>query len=86
MRTWVFQVFLLAWAVRMGSKVSVMIKGMDVFLNDCQGPGPALCLIQFSSVQSLTHSCLTLCNPMDFRMPGFPVPHQLPELAQTHVH
>ena len=52
MRTWVFQVFLLAWAVR--SKVSVMIKGTDVFLNDCRGPGPALCLIQFSSVQSLT--------------------------------
>ena len=23
---------------------------------------------------------------MDFSMPGFPVHHQLPELAQTHVH
>ena len=30
-------------------------------------------------------SCLTLCNPMDYSMPGFPV-LQLPELAQTHVH
>ena len=38
---------------------------------------------QFSSV---TESCLTLCNPMDCSMPGFPVHHQLPELAQTHVH
>ena len=28
----------------------------------------------------------TLCNPMDCSMPGFPVHHQLPELAQTHVH
>ena len=37
---------------------------------------------QFSSV---AHSCLTLCDPMDCSMPGFPV-HQLPELAQTHVH
>ena len=40
-------------------------------------------LIQFSSV---THSCPTRCSPMDCSMPGFPVHHQLPELAQTHVH
>ena len=39
--------------------------------------------LQFSSV---THSCPTLCNPMDSSTPGFPVHHQLPELAQTHVH
>ena len=26
------------------------------------------------------------CNPMDCSTPGFPVLHQLPELAQTHVH
>ena len=38
---------------------------------------------QFSSV---TQSCLILCNPMDCSMAGFPVHHQLPELAQTHVH
>jgi len=39
--------------------------------------------IKFSSV---TQSCLTLCDPRDCSMPGFPVYHQLPELAQTHVH
>ena len=38
------------------------------------------------SVNSVTQSCSTLCNPMDCSMPGFPVHHQLPELAQTHVH
>ena len=27
----------------------------------------------------------TLCEPMDCSMPGFPIYHQLPELAQTHV-
>ena len=37
---------------------------------------------QFSSVAQL---CPTLCDPMDGRTPGFPVHHQLPELAQTHV-
>ena len=35
---------------------------------------------------SLTHLCLTLSNPIPCSMPGFPVHHQLPELAQTHVH
>ena len=33
-----------------------------------------------------TQSCLTLCDPMDCSTPGFPVLHQLPELAQTCVH
>ena len=35
------------------------------------------------SVQSL--SCVQLCNPMDGSTPVFPVHHQLPEFAQTHV-
>ena len=39
--------------------------------------------IQFHSV---AQSCPILCDPMDYRTPGFPVHHQLPELAQTHVH
>ena len=34
---------------------------------------------------SVTQLCLTLCNPMDCSTPGFPVFHQLLELAQTHV-
>ena len=34
----------------------------------------------------VTQSCLTLCNSMHSSMPGFPVLHHLPELAQTHVH
>ena len=39
--------------------------------------------VQFSSVTQL---CLTLCDLMDCSIPSFPVHHQLPELAQTHVH
>ena len=50
--------------------------------------GPSLSLrwgisVQFSTVAQL---CPTLCNPMDCSTPGFPVHHQLPEFAQTHVH
>ena len=39
--------------------------------------------VQFSSV---AQSCPTLNSPLDCSMPGFPVHHQLLELAQTHVH
>ena len=39
--------------------------------------------VQFSSV---AQSSLTLCDPMDCSMPGFLIHHQLPEIAQTHVH
>ena len=35
---------------------------------------------------SAPESCLTLCNPGDCSLPGFPVHHHLPGLAQTHVH
>ena len=35
---------------------------------------------------SVAESCLILCDPMDCSTPGLRVHHQLPELAQTHVH
>ena len=38
----------------------------------------------FSSVQSLNR--VRIYNPMDCSTPGFPVLHQLLELAQTHLH
>ena len=41
------------------------------------------CRMGFSSV---TQSCLTLCNPRDCSIPGFPVPQQLLELSPTLVH
>ena len=40
-------------------------------------------LTKFNSVAQL---CLTLGIPMDCSTPGLPVLHQLPELAQTHIH
>ena len=35
---------------------------------------------------SVAQLCPTLCDPMDCSTSGFPVYHQVPELAQTHVH
>ena len=46
--------------------------------------GAFICL--FYLIQ-LRHSVVSdFCDPMDCSTPGFPVHHQLPELAQTHVH
>ena len=40
----------------------------------------------FKKFSLVAQSCPTLCDPMDWSTPAFPVHHQLPELAQTHVH
>ena len=40
----------------------------------------AVAIVQFAQ------SCPALHDPMDCSSPGFPVLHDLPELAQTHVH
>ena len=39
-----------------------------------------------AQLSSVTQWCPILFDPMDCSTPGFPVHHQLPELAQTHVH
>ena len=50
-----------------------------LFIGTCSTP----LIAQFSSV---IQSCVTLCDPMGYSKPGFPVHHQLPEFPQTHVH
>ena len=55
-----------------------------------------LCTFQVYSAEIRLHTqicccsvaklCLTVCDPIDCSMPGFPVLHYLPEFAQTHVH
>ena len=46
---------------------------------------PGKMRLQTQSVQ-FSQSCQTLCDPMNFSIPGLPVHHQLPEFTQTHVH
>ena len=43
------------------------------------------CLAQ-CGICIVTLSCLTVCDPMESSIPGFPVHHQLLEFTQTHVH
>ena len=46
-------------------------------------PKTAPSSVQFSLV---SQSSLTLYDPMDCNTPGFPIHHQLPKLAQMHIH
>ena len=42
--------------------------------------------MKVKSESEVAQSCPTLSDPMNRSSPGLPVLHQLPELAQTHVH
>ena len=53
--------------------------------NSAFGPDPD-CLLFIKSLSSVAQLCPTFCNPKDCSTPGFPAHHQLPKLAQIHVH
>ena len=42
--------------------------------------------LSWHQLSSVTQSCLTLWDSMDWSMPGLSVHHQFPEVTQTHVH
>ena len=47
----------------------------------------AFFMVQLSHPYTTTEKTIAfLCNPMDCSIPGFPVHHQLLELAQSYVH
>ena len=49
----------------------------------------SLCFVHFLQILKLlfvTHSCLTLHDPVDCSTPSFTLPPHLPKLAQVHVH
>ena len=76
---------LLASPIYIGQARGVGDKCIKGGSQDGSGPllwGQPTLTPQFSSV---TQSCLTLCDHMDWSMSGFPVHRQLLELAQTHV-
>ena len=57
-----------------------------VFVKKCIGLKRHLSSWNQVQFNSIAHLCPALCNPMDCSTSGFPVHHQLLELAQTHVH
>ena len=60
------------------NSASFPVKSLDVHISIFSS-----FLFQFSSI---AQSCPAPCDPMDCSMPGFPVPHQVPELVQTYHH
>ena len=52
----------------------------------CHTIGSHLLFIVPVQLNSVTQSCLTLCDPMNHNTPGLPVNHQLLESTQTYVH
>ena len=73
----IFQARVLEWGA-IGFSVQQLSQGRNRF---------SLITVNYHThdvVQSL--SCVRLCDPVDYSMPGFPVHHQLLELAQTQVH
>ena len=45
-----------------------------------------VCDMNISQFSSVSQSCPTLTDPIEYSTSGFPVHHQHLELAQTHVH
>ena len=84
------------WKSMLQRKFSVLLRNP----NDCITPFSLLCMQGMAGTllrkaeilfcqqrfSSVAQSCLTLCNLVECSTEGFPVHHQYPELAQTHVH
>ena len=69
------------WAVTMWYSFPRLVFCLKTFSRTC-----LRCLSAFHQFSSVAELCLTLCDPMDWSTPGFPVHHQFPELSQTQVH
>ena len=61
------------------------VLSLQFHIPEIQYPVELLYGVNSSQFSSVTQACLTLSDPMDCSTPGFPVHHQLPELAQTYV-
>ena len=66
------------------SQVKALLLLRNVYITMGFADSTVSCL--FPGSCSVIKSCPTLCNPMDYSTPSFPVLHHLRKLAQTHVH
>ena len=63
-----------------------MPRGKQDHRNPCSCTGSLESTLQNHQGNSVAQLCPTVCNPMDCSMPGLPIHHQLPKLAQTQGH
>ena len=86
----IIQARILEWVAMFSSKEEeniILTQGSNLSLiHLLNRPVCSLPVVPPGKPSSVTHSCLTLCNPMNCSTPGLPDHHQLLELAQTHVH
>ena len=62
-----------------------MISGVKVITHTVYYSwGKEVCTLKYVVIVQLL--CPTLCDPMNYSTPGFPVPHRLLEFAQVHAH
>ena len=66
--------------------LQLLIFLLAILILPCASSSPEFRMMYSISAQFNCSVMSTLCNLMDCSMPRFPVYHQLPELAQTHVH
>ena len=63
-----------------------MTRKGDKIFTDCKWRKSQKVFVQrWYQFSSITQLCLTLWEPMDCNISDFPVHHQLPDFAQTHV-
>ena len=74
-----YQGFLTSW----GSKIQC---NRQVWVHIHSTMGNHAVLVELRRCCSVSRSCPTLCNPINWSSPGFPVLHHLLEFAETHVH
>ena len=63
-----------------------MLVNIKVYNKKKKRGSSSCCLLLQGLMLFSPKSCLTLCDPVDCSMPGFPVLQYFPEFAQTHVH
>ena len=74
-----------------GDEWSLRLKAKEAEHRYCSRAVKVISFTHWRAVLILLHCilaqlCLTLCDPMDCSIPGFPVYHPFLELAQTHAH
>jgi len=71
--------FKVSWLETFISTCCHVMQYSNIFMRVTPGNGDYCCC-------SVTKSCLTLCNPVNYSLWGFPVLHYLLEFAQTYIH
>ena len=74
-----------SWCEHGKKKKKRLLSGLQASLYFIWWNGLGMSLVLLLFCNSVTKSCPTLCNPMNYSMLGFPALHCLLEFANTHA-